>query len=308
VAIVGSATDVARPDDGGHEHLAHPALLYGSSEEFLDAMVPYVRDGLALDDLVFVAARSDNIEALTDALGSDAERARLVDTEQWHPHTGPRLRAFHEIARKELGAGGRGIRLAGEPVWSGPPEVVLEWQRYESVLNAVLAPFPATLLCLYDTSTLPDAILDSARRNHPVLCEHGSTRDSIEFRAPEEALRLWMHELPAPPPTASIMLGTLDVPTGRRFVREKALRAGATDDEAADLAVATSEILSNAFIHGASRTCSRGTVLRRTRSTDADCGSSASSSSFCRSRRASAGRASGSTCPSAEARWHRLDA
>jgi hypothetical protein len=45
------------------------------------------------------------------------------------------------------------LRLVGEPVWpNGPPEHVLEWERYESVLNEVLAPFPVTLVCTYDTS------------------------------------------------------------------------------------------------------------------------------------------------------------
>jgi hypothetical protein len=42
------------------------------------------------------------------------------------------------------------VRLAGEPVWpTGPPELIREWQRYESALNAVLAPFPDTTVRLH---------------------------------------------------------------------------------------------------------------------------------------------------------------
>jgi anti-sigma regulatory factor (Ser/Thr protein kinase) len=244
-----TAISVARDDGVSLGQLEHPALLYRSQNEFLKTMVPYVEDGLEADEFVFIAARADNLEALRTEVGPGAD-VTWVDTDEWHPYTGTRLRAFHDLVTGRSKSGEKRLRLAGEPLWpSGPPELILEWQRYESVLNHVLAPIPATLICLYDASTLDASILDSARRNHPDVYEAGVEAKSTSFRQPAESLRDWAHHIASPPPSASIMLGTLDVPTGRRFVREHALAAGVDLVRAGDLAVAVSELLSNAFIH-----------------------------------------------------------
>jgi anti-sigma regulatory factor (Ser/Thr protein kinase) len=250
-----TAQALALPEEGVANHLDHPALLYGSHDEFLQTMVPFVRAGFDADEFVFVAARADNLAALRDAVGRDAERATWADTAQWHPHTGRRLRAFHDLVTRELDAGATRVRLAGEPVWpSGSADLTLEWQRYESVLNHVLAPFPATLMCLYDASRLDETILQSARRNHPGVHENGVEGPSLYFQHPEISLHEWVHELGSPPPSAALMLGTLDLPTGRRFVKEHARDAGVSPSKIADLGVAVSELLSNAFIHAAGPT------------------------------------------------------
>ena len=64
----------------------------------------------------------------------------------------------------------------------GRPELILEWTRYESVLNTVLAPFPVSLVCTYDTSRLDPVIVANARRTHPVVAgtvfQNGPARTS----------------------------------------------------------------------------------------------------------------------------------
>jgi hypothetical protein len=170
--------------------LEHPALLYADLDDFLGSMVPFVSAGVDRGEFVFVAARADNLAALRAELGERAGMVRWVDTRRWHPHPSSRLRAFHQLATDQLSAGTTRLRLAGEPLWpTGPPELIREWQRYESVLNAVLAPFPATLLCLYDTSSLDRSLVDSAQRTHPVVHRHGTERVSWEFESPQQFLR-----------------------------------------------------------------------------------------------------------------------
>ncbi|MGH2683117.1 MAG: anti-sigma factor RsbA family regulatory protein [Actinomycetota bacterium] len=227
--------------------LEHPALLYERMEDFLGVMVPYVSAGIEREEVVFVAARGVMVGALRDELGTRAAGARLEDTDEWYPHPATRLRAFNELITGELGAGAKRFRLAGEPVWpAGPPELVREWQRYESVLNAVLAPFPATLVCLYDASRLDGSILDGARRTHPVVFGAGGEQPSGEFVAPEEFLPGWNPSLDPPPSSAVRMPEVADLSFARWFLQEEALRAGIEPKRAADLVLAANEVLTNA--------------------------------------------------------------
>ena len=230
----------------------HPTLVYEGLGGFLEVMVPYVTDGLRGDERVFVAARGDYLPALREALGPAGSNGILADTFAWHPHPARRLRAFHDLIAEETRRGARRFRLAGEPVWpAGRPEMVREWQRYESALNAVLAPHPVSLMCLYD-SALPPAILDTARRIHPAQIGAAGPRASETFQPPEEFLRHWVHELSFPPPHAVRMPGFEDLSGAREFLTEHALRAGVGAERTADLVLAASEILTNAVVHARS--------------------------------------------------------
>jgi anti-sigma regulatory factor (Ser/Thr protein kinase) len=232
-------------------HLEHPALLYSSTEDFLAYMVPYVRAGLDADEVVFVAARADNLAALRSEIGPRGDAAGWADTKEWHPHTGTRLRAFHELVTDQLAAGATSIRLAGEPVWpAGPSEFVREWQRYESALNNVLAPFPVTLVCLYDAARLDPSILATARVTHPTFHQGAPDQPSGDFETPEEFLARWNAELPPPPRSAARMSVLTDLASARRFLREQAIREGVPADRATDLCFAANEAVTNAIVHG----------------------------------------------------------
>jgi anti-sigma regulatory factor (Ser/Thr protein kinase) len=214
-------------------------------------MVPYVRAGLDDDEVVFVAARADNLAALRDEIGDRGARAGWADTEAWHPHSGTRLRAFFELVTDELAAGATSIRLAGEPVWpSWPPELVREWQRYESVLNHVLAPFPVTLVCLYDAARLDPSILSTARVTHPTFRQGGMDQSSRDFESPEACLRRWNSELAPPPPSAARMPAFVDLASSRRFVYEMAIQGGVEPNRASEVCVAVNEAITNAIVHG----------------------------------------------------------
>src|SRR5437867_13307093 len=65
-------------------HLEHRALMYSSTEDFLEYMVPYVRAGLDTEEVVFVAARRDNLAALRSEVGRRGAGAGWADTEAWH--------------------------------------------------------------------------------------------------------------------------------------------------------------------------------------------------------------------------------
>ena len=65
----------------------------------------------------------------------------------------------------------------------------LEWQRYEAVTNAALAPLPLWSLCIYDTDLLAPQVLRSGRCNHsPVIGPLGRVPNP-SFTDPADVLR-----------------------------------------------------------------------------------------------------------------------
>ena len=229
--------------------LEHPALLYRDIEAFLSVMAPFVRGGLEAGEPVVVAVASDELSALREKVGAEDGRVRWLDTREWVPHPASRLRAFHELVTHELAMGATRLRLVGEPVWpDGPPEHVLEWERYESVLNEVLAPFPVTLICTYDTSRVDPSIAAGARRTHPVI-RNGPEAASEAFEAPRELLRRRNAKVPSPPREATVMARPDDLAKARQFIESEAERAGVPSDPAMDLLIAANEVLTNAAAH-----------------------------------------------------------
>ena len=152
----------------GTAELAHSALVYGGTEDVVATVAPFVSAGIDEHAAVFVAARQAHIDAMRDEIGSTAAMASWADTFQWYPHPANRLRAFHRFVSGSIRDGAPAVRLVGEPVWpTGPPAFVREWQRYESILNAVLGPFPVEFICLYDGGSLAPDLLETAARTHP---------------------------------------------------------------------------------------------------------------------------------------------
>lgn len=228
--------------------LAHPALLYADAGEFVEGMVPFLRAGIENDETVFVAARADYLDAVRDELGADAVAARWADTRIWHPHHASRLRAFYELISGS--PEGTRFRLVGEPIWPEHPEHVREWQRYESALNAILAPFAVSLLCLYDASALEPSVLETARRTHPwvEIGRIGSASDT--FEEPGAFLRRWSAEPTAPPVPAEVVDRNDDLARARGHILDRAIAAGVDPGTAVALSIAANEVLTNALVHG----------------------------------------------------------
>ena len=247
---------LARNDPVSAYALEHPALVYRSLDEFLAYAVPFVRQGVAAGEPVFGAVGTAELDALRSATGTNG--VHLEDTNVWHPVPATRLRAFHRYVTDALEGGAERVRLIGEPLWpAGPPGSALEWARYESVLNDVLAPFPVTIVCTYDRSRLRPEVVADARRTHPVVSTNGASVRSSDFEDPSSLLARWTPRLTRVPGGAASMPPPFDPAASRAFVRDRAARAGVAEPRSMDLALAASEILANAADHGAGPTALR---------------------------------------------------
>ena len=57
----------------------HPPFFYRSTREYLDTLVPFITDALALAHRVLVAVPGNNLAALCHALGNDVGAVTTAD-------------------------------------------------------------------------------------------------------------------------------------------------------------------------------------------------------------------------------------
>jgi anti-sigma regulatory factor (Ser/Thr protein kinase) len=130
------------------------------------------------------------------------------------------------------------VRGIGEPIWPGQSaDELSECQRHESLLNVAFGDGRAwSLLCPYDSRSLPDDVLEEARRSH------GPDADS----APDP----FSGNLPEPVgPVAELRYGLADVADVRAFVRRFAEDAGLERLATENLVLAASELATNSIRH-----------------------------------------------------------
>ncbi|MGX1272076.1 anti-sigma factor RsbA family regulatory protein [Streptomyces phaeoluteigriseus] len=178
----------------------HRMTAPGTDEAFLAAALPFLAEGLAAADepppVAIVAPAK--LDALRDALGTDAKAVTLVPHTDWY--TGSAANAVARAAghlAAHAGPDGR-VHLLMEPVWNGragrSPRESAEWLRYEALANLLFAPTSTTALCVYDTRTTAPALVASARRAHP---DSGAYEDPLRLAAELDA-----GPLPRPPADA----------------------------------------------------------------------------------------------------------
>lgn len=232
--------------------LCHPALVYASTDDFLAATVPFVRDGLGAGEHVLAVVGAANAAALTEALGDDARHvdvrtADAVLTTPW--------RALVRYRRwVEAHADGGRVRVIGEPfAQARSVPAAREWARCESLLNDAFADLPLTSLCPYDAAALDPQTIANARRAHPMLLGPGGrltvSPDHLDARALSAALDAVALAPPPSGPVTERRLGE-DFGTLRRFVGAQAQAAGLGREHAADFVFAVHEVAVNAHEHG----------------------------------------------------------
>jgi predicted small metal-binding protein len=233
-----------------HDTYRHECLLYAGIEEFLDAVVPFVRDGLDRQETVLVAIPEPRLSALRSTLAGAAERVLFADMADVGHNPAQIIPAWRDVIDRLCGAG-HPVRGIGEPIWTTRHrEVVVEAQLHEALLNVAVAPnVPLWLLCPYDTSTLADRIIVEATRSHPIVVESNTYRvsgryggaDHVEqlFRSPFRESRAAVAPISFDPcnhgHVAEIL--TFAAAAGRRIVRAVNQVAAAANQDSRDVGI-----------------------------------------------------------------------
>ena len=225
-------------------HLAyrHECLFYRGTEEFVDAVVPFIRDGLSLQQPVMVAVTEPRLQALRDALDDDADRVVFADMAELGRNPALIIPAWREFTQRTAGVPVRGV---GEPIWAGRGAAeIVECQLHEALLNlAVDSATPLWLICPYDVDALDDAVVAESLRSHPTLTEAGSSQGSRFYAGARHATTMFARALPEPGSAVStITLDHLRHGAAAGRILQYARVAGLSAGRSAKLAAAVDEV------------------------------------------------------------------
>jgi anti-sigma regulatory factor (Ser/Thr protein kinase) len=226
----------------------HEALLYAGIDEFMSAVLPFLREGAAAGERAMVAVDERKVVLLADALGDDTESVSFVDMHSLGRNPARIIPAWRDFVAEHAGSG-HGLRGVGEPVWAGRSTAEMtECECHESLLNVAFdGGLGWRLLCPYDTATLDPAAVAVAERTHPFVTSGGVTRRSAGYTRANTLGAA----LSGPPADADEIEFTEEDLVGLRWVVSNgAERAGLRGMRVGDLVLAVHELAANSLRHG----------------------------------------------------------
>lgn len=230
---------------------AHEALVYGSDEDYLAALTPFLSGAVCAEEAAIVAVTAYNIDLLRDSLGGAAAQVTFIDRDVWYQRPAATIAGWTALVADAQARGHRAVRVVGEVAF-GTGERYDTWTRYESAVNDVLASAPARIVCPYDARTLPESVIGGALRTHPVMVA-GARRPSPLYQDPHQFLPARPEPLPPVPdvPLATVPLAEPDDLRRTRQAVARTARAFGWDESRIDeMLVVVSEIAVNSVVHG----------------------------------------------------------
>jgi anti-sigma regulatory factor (Ser/Thr protein kinase) len=230
--------------------LEHDAFLYGSDEQLVTAMVPFLREGLTRGDAAAAVTTPGNLALLRDRLGADAH-VGYVEAADWYVRPAAAIAQFDAAIRELIDGGAPHLRVVGELPFGSTLGEHASWNRYEAIVNEAFKRAPLWVVCLYDTRALPEQLIEAARRTHPTLLEARRRRQSADYVEPAVLLG----QIPEPGiPVASpprLQLRIDGDPRGWRHSLAGAVEAEALPrGRAEEFLIAVGEVVANALGHG----------------------------------------------------------
>ncbi|MFD3512860.1 anti-sigma factor RsbA family regulatory protein [Streptomyces sp. NPDC058657] len=240
-------------EPGSRAPFFHPALFYGTPDEYLAGVGGFISDALADGQPVLVAVPAVRLALLRELIGAAAADVTWVDMTLAGRNPGRILSMLQEFADRTEGTGTR-VSIVGEPIWVGRTEAeALEATRHEALINLAFEGREVGILCPYDTA-LPKDVLAQAYRTHPVVGGPEPYRASDLYSDPHEVCRDC--DLPLPEPGADAEEFVFDedaLAQARDRADDWAAAAGLTASRRADWLLAIGEALSNSVRHGGGR-------------------------------------------------------
>jgi anti-sigma regulatory factor (Ser/Thr protein kinase) len=226
----------------------HPALFYASDEEYLDGLVPFVIDGLALGQPVAVAVPNARLGILRMALGTAAELVTMIDMAVAGRNPGRIiagvLRRFADRYPQQH------VRIVGEPIWPG--RTATEYPacvQHEALINAAFAGRHVTIVCPYDTAGLSPVAIADARATHPLLWAADGHYASDSY-SPDTVLDRYNQPLTRGSHDVIVTIHSVaELPGARFYAAEQGRRLGLGVAQVPDLELILTELVTNSLVH-----------------------------------------------------------
>src|SRR3954471_20993660 len=189
----------------------HRVLFYADAARFVGAVGAFIRDGLQADERVVLALSAEKLAWLREELDDTAGAVEVADAATLYARNGPMLRAVLQEFRKADTRAHSGVRVVAEQnLAARDPIERRAYLRYEAAANLAYQRFAASVLCPYDSSQLPDTVLEQARQTHTHVLDDRGRRPSDSFTDPREFVRRNSFVEPPPSDAVEFALETLD--------------------------------------------------------------------------------------------------
>jgi anti-sigma regulatory factor (Ser/Thr protein kinase) len=233
-----------------HHGYVHEAAFYGSDDDFLAVVVPFLQDGLETGEPTVVALSEKNTELVRSAM-TDATHLEFVPDQYSRPASV--IKSYRKILARYVAAGAQQIRIVGEVPHPGMGVPWECWARYEAAINHAFGEFPLWGLCPYDTRITPEHVLDDVARTHPYLATaDGGHVTNDRYTDPAVFLALPRSPRPDPLETSPPLIDLVDPSpaAARCAVRDASRVTSLSAADVEDLVIATTETVTNASCHG----------------------------------------------------------
>ncbi|MGY1786554.1 anti-sigma factor RsbA family regulatory protein [Geodermatophilus sp. SYSU D00698] len=227
----------------------HEAGFYSSDAEFLAMIVPFVTQGTTVGEPVVIGYDTRKCDLLRAVLPRPEAVTFLADA-GLYASPARAIEAYRQQFERHVAAGAGQVRIAGDVPHEGNGGRFEGWDRYESAVNVVWQDHPVWSRCLYDATTVPDAVRDVVERTHPrLVTPDGGAGASPRYQDVAEFEGLPPTADPLERTTPVVDLADASLKQTRRRVRDAARElVGATALD--ELLFALSEAVVNAQLYG----------------------------------------------------------
>lgn len=227
----------------------HTTLFYDSARQYADEAGGFLREGLERGHRGLVMAPARRVDGLRSVLGRDADEVTFVEdtvayAPQWNVY-----RVLLDFAADAPEV--RSCVIAEHELGNRTPVELRDYRRLEAAINLVFAHHDVDLLCPYDAAALPEHLLEIALHSHGAMRSDGRLSPNDRFGDPADLLAGLATVTPPPLGATTLVCSSrADVSSARRLVHALGADAGIDANIVDDVALAVTEVLANALLHG----------------------------------------------------------
>lgn len=234
-----------------HTGYFHETSFFGSDDELLDVVVPFLTGGAEAGEPTLVAL-DDRSATVVQRAVADVTGVTFLPHANQYARPAATIRQYREVVESRVAAGAGQVRAVGSVPHPGLGARWDGWARYEAAIHRALADLPLWGICPYDTRITPDDVLADAELLHPHIATPDG-RHALNSRFTPETV-VTRRSPPAPDPAEAQPPALVQVePTpaaARHGVHAVSRRSGVGHAAVGDLLVAVSEVVTNALVHG----------------------------------------------------------
>jgi anti-sigma regulatory factor (Ser/Thr protein kinase) len=225
----------------------HQGLPYESNDLLMEQVTGFLGPALDREEPVLIAAQSDTLSGFRTAFIGSRTHIDVTPMEEVGRNPGRLISVWSDFLDSH-GAAGRTVWGIGEPIYAGRDSAEIEESGlYEQMLNGAFnePEFTLHLGCPFDTTSLPESVLDDLTGSHPYIGGGATSRINESFLAdgqPERQLSSALIDDDEFIPFTKEGLGAM-----RKRVAEDGRRLGVEEDRIPDLVLAVNEIATNSI-------------------------------------------------------------